>query len=141
MAHARAKLTVLGRQLLVDRVLIDGWKPADAAKAMGVSRQTAYKWLRRFRDEGAAGLDGPLVGSETLSASARAPRWSSPSWPPASRPSMVRTAWPMSSAVLARPSMGCCAERASHALSFIDRPTRTVVRYERERPASSSTST
>ena len=56
MAHARAKLTVLGRQLLVNRVLIDGWRPADAAKAMGVSRQTAYKWLRRFNDEGAAGL-------------------------------------------------------------------------------------
>jgi transposase len=47
---------VLGRQLLVDRVEIDGWSPADAAKAMGVSRQTAYKWLRRFRDEGPAGL-------------------------------------------------------------------------------------
>src|ERR1700761_2699339 len=56
MAHTRAKLTVLGRRLLVERVLIDGWKPADAAKAMGVSRQTAYKWLRRFRDEGLAGL-------------------------------------------------------------------------------------
>ena len=56
MAHARAKLTVLGRRLLVDRVEIDGWKPADAAKAMGVSRQTAYKWLRRFHDEGSAGL-------------------------------------------------------------------------------------
>jgi hypothetical protein len=41
VAHARAKLTVLGRQLLVERVLTDGWKPADAAKAMGVSRQTA----------------------------------------------------------------------------------------------------
>ena len=57
MAHARAKLTVLGRQLLVNRVEVDGWKPADAAKAMGVSRQTAYKWLRRFRDEGLAGLN------------------------------------------------------------------------------------
>jgi transposase len=58
MAHARAKLTVLGRQLLVDRMEIDGWNPADAAKAMGVSRQTAYKWLRRFRDEGLpAGLE------------------------------------------------------------------------------------
>ena len=38
MAHARAKLTVLGRRLLVDRVLIDGWKTADAAKAMGLSQ-------------------------------------------------------------------------------------------------------
>ena len=57
MAHARAKLTPIGRRLLVERVVIDGWKPADAARAMGVSRQTAYKWLRRFRDEGPAGLD------------------------------------------------------------------------------------
>ena len=57
MAHARAKLTVLGRRLLVERVMVDGWKPADAAKAMGVSRQTAYKWLRRFPDEGPAGLE------------------------------------------------------------------------------------
>jgi transposase len=48
---------VLGRRLLVERLLIDGWKPADAAKAMGMSRQTAYMWLRRFRDEGAAGLE------------------------------------------------------------------------------------
>jgi transposase len=57
MAHARAKLTVQGRHLLVDRVLVDGWKPADAAKGMGVSRQTAYTWLRRFRDEGSAGVE------------------------------------------------------------------------------------
>ena len=70
MAHARAKLTVLGRQLLVDRVLINGWKPADAAKAMGVSRQTAYKWLRRFHDEGAGRPGRPHVSPQTLPASA-----------------------------------------------------------------------
>lgn len=56
MAHAGAKLTLLGRQLLVERVNLYGWKPADAARAMGVSRQTAYKWLRRFREEGPDGL-------------------------------------------------------------------------------------
>ena len=74
MAHARAKLTVLGRQLLVERVLIDGWKPADAAKAMGVSRQTAYKWLRRFRDEGPPGLEDRSSSSEALSTPTRCRR-------------------------------------------------------------------
>ena len=33
-----------------------GWSPATAAEAMGVSRATAYKWLRRFREGGVEGL-------------------------------------------------------------------------------------
>ena len=55
MAHANARLTVHGRALLVERVLA-GHRPADVAHQMGCSRATAYKWLRRFRAEGAAGL-------------------------------------------------------------------------------------
>jgi leucine-zipper of insertion element IS481 len=35
MAHPRAKLTVAGRQLLVERVLAQGWPPARAAEAQG----------------------------------------------------------------------------------------------------------
>lgn len=62
MSHAKAKLTPAGRQLLVRRVLDDGWPPAHAAAMAGVSRQTVHKWLRRFRDEGLAGLqDRPSV--------------------------------------------------------------------------------
>jgi transposase len=57
MLHRKAKLTPFGRQLLVDRILIEGWPPATAAEMLGVSRATAYKWLRRYRDEGAAGLE------------------------------------------------------------------------------------
>ena len=57
MLHRTAKLTPFGRQLLVDRVLTEGWPPATAAEMVGVSRATAYKWLRRFRDEGEAGLE------------------------------------------------------------------------------------
>jgi transposase IS481 family protein len=37
MAHPRAKLTVAGRRLLVERVLEQGWPPARAAEAQGVS--------------------------------------------------------------------------------------------------------
>ena len=57
MAHRRAKLTVLGRQLLVDRIMVDGMAVAHAADMLGVSRQTAWKWLRRYEAEGAAGLE------------------------------------------------------------------------------------
>ena len=55
MAHANARLTVHGRALLVERVLA-GHRPADVAHQLGCSRATAYKWLRRFRAEGSAGL-------------------------------------------------------------------------------------
>ena len=57
MLHRTAKLTPFGRRLLVDRVLIQGWPAATAAETLGVSRATAYKWLRRYRAEGQAGLE------------------------------------------------------------------------------------
>jgi transposase InsO family protein len=56
MAHARAKLTVFGRQLLVTRVLGEGWPVAHVAEQLGISRATGYKWVRRYRTEGRAGL-------------------------------------------------------------------------------------
>jgi transposase InsO family protein len=56
VAHPRAKLTVFGRQLLVQRITELGWPAATAAEALGVSRATAYKWLARWRADGEAGL-------------------------------------------------------------------------------------
>jgi transposase InsO family protein len=55
--HRRAKLTVFGRRLLVERIGLEGWPIAHAAAMTGVSRQTATKWLRRYRTEGLAGLE------------------------------------------------------------------------------------
>jgi transposase InsO family protein len=43
--------------LLVDRVVGDGWLVVVAAEAAGISERTAAKWLRRYREEGAAGLE------------------------------------------------------------------------------------
>ncbi len=57
MAHRRAKLTPFGRLLIAERVLELGWTAAEAARAAGVSRATAYKWVRRYREEGSAGLE------------------------------------------------------------------------------------
>lgn len=54
--HKNARLTVHGRELLVKRVLEQGLRPAEAAQAAGVSLRTAYKWLRRYREEGFGGL-------------------------------------------------------------------------------------
>jgi transposase InsO family protein len=50
-------LTVFGRRLLVDRIQLEGWPIAHAAAMTGVSRQTASKWVRRYRAEGLAGLE------------------------------------------------------------------------------------
>ncbi len=57
MLHRSAKLTPFGRRLLVEWIVIEGWPAATTAETLGVSRATAYKWLRRYRAEGLAGLE------------------------------------------------------------------------------------
>ena len=57
MRQARGKLTPVGRLLLIQRVTELHWPVSQAAASMGVSRETAYKWLRRWRQEGRPGLD------------------------------------------------------------------------------------
>ncbi|AKC78177.1 integrase [Xanthomonas arboricola] len=55
--HKHARLSPRGRALLVDRILVQGLRVEEAAHAAGVSVRTAYKWLKRFKEEGAQGLD------------------------------------------------------------------------------------
>jgi transposase InsO family protein len=43
--------------LLVQRIRDQGWPVAQAAAAAGLSRRSAFKWLRRYREHGAVGLD------------------------------------------------------------------------------------
>ena len=54
--HANARLSPIGRRLLVDRIERDRWTVGDAAEAAGISERTARKWLARFRAEGPGGL-------------------------------------------------------------------------------------
>lgn len=54
--HENARTTPRSRAVLVERVCTHGWSVAEAAGAAGISERTAYKWLRRFRDDGVAGL-------------------------------------------------------------------------------------
>jgi transposase InsO family protein len=55
VAHANARTNVYGRRLIVERFL-GGWPAARIAEQLGVSRATVYKWVRRYRAEGWAGL-------------------------------------------------------------------------------------
>src|SRR5215213_6618009 len=54
--HANARLSVKGRELLVERIELAGWSLTQAAMAAGVSDRTARKWLARHRREGELGL-------------------------------------------------------------------------------------
>lgn len=54
--HENARTTPASRALLVRRIQQHGWSARQAAEAAGISTRTAYKWLRRFDDEGVAGL-------------------------------------------------------------------------------------
>lgn len=65
--HSSAKSCPASRRLLVDRVR-GGMRMSDACAALGVSRTTGYKWLRRFEAEGASGL------ADRSSAPRRSPR-------------------------------------------------------------------
>jgi transposase InsO family protein len=57
VAHPSARLSVFSRQLLVKRVVIDGWPAATVAEQLGISRATAYKWISRYRADGLSGLE------------------------------------------------------------------------------------
>jgi transposase InsO family protein len=56
VSHRNARLNFRGRQLLVERIRRQGWPVAHAAKAQGVSRQCAHRWVARYDADGEAGL-------------------------------------------------------------------------------------
>jgi transposase InsO family protein len=54
--HKNARLTPMGRERLVQAVLVGGQTPQAAARAAGVCPRTARKWMARFKAEGRCGL-------------------------------------------------------------------------------------
>jgi transposase InsO family protein len=131
--HPRAKLTVHGRWLLVARVLEQDWPPAEAARAQGVSVATCYKWLRRYRAEGPAGLADRSCRPHRSPRRLPAEREQAIlAWRQTHRVGPHRIGWALGearstvSAVLARHQLPRLAE--------LDRPSGQVVRYQRQRP-------
>ena len=55
LLHANAKTTPQLRLELVERIVL-GEPVQEVARAIGISRTTAYKWVRRFKAEGPSGL-------------------------------------------------------------------------------------
>lgn len=133
MTHARAKLTVAGRSLLVERVLELGWTVTMAAEAQGCSAATGHKWLRRFRAEGPEGLQDRSSRphrSPTRLSYAREQAILQRRWSRLEGPHQIAWALGEAPSTVHRVLRRLGASR----LADIDRPTRVVVRYERDRP-------
>ena len=54
--HGNARTCPKSRKLLVERIESRTWTLGTAAEAAGVSERTAYRWLKRWREEGEHGL-------------------------------------------------------------------------------------
>ncbi len=133
MTHARAKLTPQGRLLLVTRVLDQGWTVPMAAEAQGCSPATGYKWVRRFRCEGVGGLvDRSSRPHRSPTRLSRARERAILDRRRTTLEGPHRIAWALGEApaTVHRVLRRLGAPR----LRELDRPTRTVVRYERDRP-------
>lgn len=73
MAHRNARLTVHGRRLLVRRVRVEGMPVAHVAKAMGISRQCAPRWVARWDAEGDGGVTSDQLPARPWQGLATAP--------------------------------------------------------------------
>ncbi len=140
MSHRNARLTFHGRRLLVERVH-QGMPVAHVAKAMGVSRQCAHRWLARYDTEGSAGLwdrssrphhsptrTSPEVEAEVLAA--RAEHRRGPDWLGPELGVPARTV----SRILRRhqvPKLAACDPLTGEVIRA---SKTTAVRYERETP-------
>jgi transposase InsO family protein len=133
MAHGSSRLTPHGRRLLVERVVLQGWRPALVAEASGVSRATVYKWLRRFKDEGPEGL---------VDRSSR-PRKSPRQVPEAEELRIVKLRRGMRrgpnrlASIVGRPASTVYSVLRRHGVSRLrdfDRVSRQPIRYVREHP-------
>lgn len=132
MAHANAKLTIFGRRLIIERWEL-GWSQAEVAESLGVSRSTVAKYLRRFREEGDAGL-----ADRSSCARRIAHRLGEPVVEAILRLRRELGAGPHRIAyelgMAASTVYGVLKRAGLSVLARLDRSTREVIRYERERP-------
>ena len=133
MSHAKAKLTPAGRLLLVERIELEGWPPAHAAKMCGVSRATAYKWLARWRAEGIGGLKDRSSRPHSM------PSKTTPEVE--ARVCELRRSWRRGPHLIGgrldmAPSTvhAILARHGLSRLSRLDRVTGDIIRYERDHP-------
>ena len=132
-SHRRAMLTIRGRRMLAGLVCEHGWPIARAAERMNVSRPTARKWVQRYRSEGEAGLE------DRPSTPVRRPHRLSPARERAilaRRDTYAEGPHPIGWKLGENPATvhRVLARHQRPRLWELDRATRQVVRYERDRP-------
>jgi transposase InsO family protein len=141
VGHRNARLTFHGRLLLVQRVRDQHMPIAHVAKAMGISRQCAHRWLARFDTEGEAGLHErssrphrmPARTSPELEAlvlAARAEHRRGPDWLGPELGLPARTV----SRILRRHNVARLASCDPMTGDVIRASKTTAVRYERAQP-------
>ena len=132
MAHPNARLTPLGRRLIIER-LGQGFPAAEVARMSGVSRTTVYRLRQRVRDEGSAGFadrssaphSSPRKTSDEMAAEIERLRRAC-GWGPHRIAAVLRMARSTVYAVLRRLKIS--------RLDRLDRVTRQVVRMVQTAP-------
>jgi transposase InsO family protein len=130
--HARPRLNLFARQLLIAR-WEQGWSAPAVAESAGVSRATVYKWLRRYRVEGLAGL------ADRSSRPRRSPRRLDAALEATVLELRRRRLGPHRLAALSGLPRSTCyrvlRRHQLHRLDWLDRPTgQRIRRYEMSRP-------
>jgi len=128
--HQNAKLTRLGREQIIRRYLA-GETPRSISSAVGVSPATIYKWLRRYKAQGMAGLGDRssrphqlrLKTTDTREQAVEALRRRRlPFWKIAAQTGLSR-------ATVAR----ICKRKGLSRLAALD-PKPPIIRYEKDNP-------
>jgi hypothetical protein len=141
VSHRNARLNVRGRLLLVERVVRLGRPVAHVASELGISRQCAHRWIKRYRSEGAAGLPGrpsrprrsPIRTAAEVEGhvlQVRREQRRGPDWIGAELGLPSRTV----GAILARHGVPHLADCDPLTGELIRASRRTTRRYERQRP-------
>ena len=58
-------ITAARRALIIQRVLVDGWSPAQVARSCGLEERQVARWVAAYRRRGMASLRGEIA-SERL---------------------------------------------------------------------------
>ena len=129
--HKNARTTPQSRALLVHRVVREHWPVSVVAMAFGVSERTVYKWLARYRAEGAMGL------RDRRSVAHRRPHALAPAWVALIR--LLRQAKLVAAEIaarlpLARSTVSAVLSRLGLARLRYLNPPEPVRRYEWSRP-------
>ena len=132
MAHANSPLTILGRLRLIE-ILESGMTQAQVADMRGVSRATVCKWVKRYREEGIDGLQDRSSRPKRI--------------PHALSKRKVRAICKLRrrdgfgphriafQLGLAQSTVyGVLRRNGLSRLAWMDRTTREIIRYERDRP-------